>query len=115
MIHKFQFQNSNIVMDVYSGSIHLLDKIAYDIVEDALILTQEEVLEKYKGAYRETEIIEALEELNLLVEQGMLNTKDNYKDLVPAFLEREPVVKALCLHVAHDLSLIHISEPTRPY
>lgn len=105
MIHKFQFQNSNIVMDVYSGSIHLLDKIAYDIVEDALILTQEEVLEKYKGAYRETEILEALEELNLLVEQGMLNTKDNYKDLVPAFLEREPVVKALCLHVAHDCNL----------
>ncbi len=105
MIHKFQFQNSNIVMDVYSGSIHLLDQIAYEIVEDALVLTNQEVLDKYKGAYSEKEIQEALEELNILVEQGMLGTKDNYKNLVPAFLERDPVVKALCLHVAHDCNL----------
>lgn len=105
MIHKFQFQNSNIVMDIYSGSIHLLDKVAYDIVEDALVLTKEEVVDKYKGQYSETEIQEAFEELRSLVEEGMLDTKDNYKNLVPAFLERSPVVKALCLHVAHDCNL----------
>ena len=105
MTHKFRFENSNIVMDIHSGSIHLVDEVAYAIVEDVEKLTKEEVLEKYSKDFEKQALEEAIEELLTLKEEGMLYTEDQYEKLVPAFLEREPVVKALCLHVAHDCNL----------
>lgn len=105
MIHKFRFQENNIVMDIHSGSIHLLDEVAYEIVEDVPVLSQEALIEKYKTQFEENQIKEAMEELMTIKGQEMLYTADLYEDFVPAFLEREPVVKALCLHVAHDCNL----------
>lgn len=105
MIHKFQFENSNIVMDIHSGSIHLVDDVAYAIVEDVETLAKEEVMAKYSGQFEVTALEEAIEELLTLKEQEMLYTADQYEAFVPAFLNREPVVKALCLHVAHDCNL----------
>ncbi|WP_069997360.1 thioether cross-link-forming SCIFF peptide maturase [Cellulosilyticum sp. I15G10I2] len=105
MIHKFKFENSNIVMDIHSGSIHILDDIAYEIVDDLPILSKHAIIEKYKEIFSEKEIEEAIEELTELKDHEMLYTKDSYEQFVPAFLEREPVVKALCLHVAHDCNL----------
>ncbi|MGL6174795.1 MAG: thioether cross-link-forming SCIFF peptide maturase [Cellulosilyticaceae bacterium] len=105
MIHKFRFENSNILMDIHSGAIHIVDEVAYKIVEDVLQMTTEEVVAKYNNEFSEAEINEAIEELNVLKEEGMLDTEDTYRDLVPAFMQRNPVVKALCLHVAHDCNL----------
>ncbi|OOO00203.1 MAG: thioether cross-link-forming SCIFF peptide maturase [Epulopiscium sp. Nele67-Bin004] len=105
MLHKFQFQNSNIVMDVHSGAIHIVDDIAYHIVEDVLALSQDEVVNKYKDKFAKSDILTAIEELYSLREEEMLGTVDTYEDLVPAFMARNPVVKALCLHVAHDCNL----------
>ncbi|WP_054741468.1 thioether cross-link-forming SCIFF peptide maturase [Cellulosilyticum ruminicola] len=105
MIHKFQFENSNIVMDIHSGSIHLVDDVAYTIVEDVETLSKEEVMAKYSGQFETAALEEAIEELLTLKEQEMLYTPDQYEEFVPAFLNREPVVKALCLHVAHDCNL----------
>lgn len=105
MIHKFKFENSNIVMDIHSGSIHLVDEVTYAIVEDAGELSKDEVIAQYEGQYGKTEIEEAYEELMTLKENGMMYTADQYETLVPAFLKREPVVKAICLHVAHDCNL----------
>ncbi|MGL5677063.1 MAG: thioether cross-link-forming SCIFF peptide maturase [Cellulosilyticaceae bacterium] len=105
MLHKFKFENSNIVMDVHSGAVHVLDELAYAIVEDVVALTKEEVLAKYEGQYERQALEETIEELLELRENGMLDTEDSYRDLVPAFLSRQPVVKALCLHVAHDCNL----------
>ena len=105
MIHKFKFEQSNIVMDIHSGAIHVVDDVAYTIIEDVLTMTKETVVEKYKNDFAVGDIEEAIQELGTLKEEGMLDTEDTYKDLVPAFLNREPVVKALCLHVAHDCNL----------
>ena len=105
MIHKFKFENSNIVMDIHSGSIHLVDEVTYAIVEDAGELSKDEVIAQYEGQYGKTEVEEAYEELMTLKENGMMYTADQYETLVPAFLKREPVVKAICLHVAHDCNL----------
>ena len=105
MIHKFRFENSNIVMDIHSGSIHLVDEVAYTLVEEAEKLSKEALIEKYKEEFEIEAINEAYEELMSLKEEGMLYTADQNETLVPAFLNREPVVKALCLHVAHDCNL----------
>lgn len=105
MIHKFKFENSNIVMDIHSGSIHLVDEVTYAIAEDAGTLSKEEVTAKYEGQFGKDELEEAYDELTELKENGMMYTADQYETLVPAFLKREPVVKAICLHVAHDCNL----------
>jgi len=105
MIHKFKFENANIVMDIHSGSIHILDDVAYEIVDDVSVLPKETILQKYHEKFTANELQEAIEELTLLKNEEMLYTPDTYENFVPAFLEREPVVKALCLHVAHDCNL----------
>lgn len=105
MIHKFKFDKSNIVMDIHSGSVHIVDDVTYDMVEEAETLSKEELVARYKGKYKQEAIEEAYDELMALKEQEMLYTEDQYEKLVPAFMAREPVVKALCLHVAHDCNL----------
>lgn len=92
-------------MDIHSGSIHILDDLAYKIVDDIPVLTKDAIIEKYIHAFEQDQIEEAIEELMQLKREEMLYTGDTYEDFVPAFLEREPVVKALCLHVAHDCNL----------
>ena len=48
---------------------------------------------------------EALEECRELKEAGMLFTEDVYENAIDLFKERPVVVKALCLHIAHDCNL----------
>lgn len=105
MIHQFKFENSNILMDIHSGSVHIVDEVTYAIASKAEILSKDEIVSEFKGEYSESELKEAYDELMELKEQGMMYTEDQYETLVPAFLKREPVVKALCLHVAHDCNL----------
>ena len=33
MIHCYQFEGLNIVLDCYSGSIHMVDEVAYDMIQ----------------------------------------------------------------------------------
>ncbi|OOB80129.1 MAG: thioether cross-link-forming SCIFF peptide maturase [Epulopiscium sp. Nuni2H_MBin003] len=105
MIHKFRFNNNNIVMDINSGAIHIMDEISYKIVEDISTTSEEEIIEKYKEEFEISDIKETIAELNTLIEDNSLYTPDIYKNLVPAFLNRAPVVKAICLHIAHDCNL----------
>lgn len=102
MIHKFSGQGIYVVLDVHSGAVHLMDPVAYAMVEDAETMTDAQMLEKY-GDGRET--ADALKELRDLQRQGMLFTPDIYEDVLPQVENRNPVVKALCLHVAHDCNL----------
>ena len=37
MIHGYQLNGYNIVIDVYSGSVHSVDKVAYDVIAVELI------------------------------------------------------------------------------
>ena len=46
MIHQYKLFDFNIVLDVASGSIHLVDDIAYDIIEMYENQTRDEVFSK---------------------------------------------------------------------
>ncbi|HHX59319.1 MAG TPA: thioether cross-link-forming SCIFF peptide maturase [Epulopiscium sp.] len=105
MLHKFIFENSKIVMDIYSGAIHIVDEIVYEMVDDFKNMTKEKLIEKYKKAYDEEAVLGAISEIETLIEDEMLFTDDVYQNLIPEFKNRNPVVKALCLHVAHDCNL----------
>ena len=92
-------------MDIHSGSIHLVDDVTYAIAEEAEHLSKEEIISRYVEKFSLLELEEAYDELMELKENGMLYTLDQYEKVVPSFLKREPVVKAICLHVAHDCNL----------
>ncbi len=113
MIHRYINNGYHIVMDVNSGSVHVMDRSAYDAVpvverliaqgtQDQEIIAQ--ALEK-ELSLSHSEAGELAEEFLALKEAGQLFTQDIYEDYIDAFTEQETVVKALCLHIAHDCNL----------
>ncbi len=106
MIHRYKNNGYNIVLDVNSGSVHVVDDIVYDIVgclEEKM--SEEAILEKFKNQYKEEDIRTAIEECRELEEAQMLFTNDIYENAIESFKDRPTVVKALCLHIAHDCNL----------
>lgn len=106
VVHRYINNDCHIVLDVNSGSVHIVDEIVYDAVgllEDKLSFEETAKILSEKYALEEVET--ALAECRELKEEGMLFTEDIYKDAISHFKERETVVKALCLHIAHDCNL----------
>lgn len=105
MIHAFQMHGKKIVLDVISGAVHELDPIAYDVLS---CYSQEGTIDKSKidelTQYKESSIYEAIEDIEFLKENDLLFTKDAYEDYIPKWT-KQTVVKALCLHIAHDCNL----------
>lgn len=104
MIHQYKNNGYNIVLDVCSGSVHVVDDMVYDIIALYEQFNWDEIVKKLPE-YPESEIIEACEEIEALKEAGQLFTEDTYKDAIIDFKKRKTVVKALCLHIAHDCNL----------
>lgn len=105
-------------MDVNSGSVHVADPLFYDAVELAEPIVGE--LEKPEplseaakavvrtglaGKYPPEDIEEIIVTMQELIDAEELFTKDNYRLFIENFKARKTVVKALCLHIAHDCNL----------
>jgi uncharacterized protein len=134
LIHQYKNNGYNIVLDVNSGMIHVVDDVAYDIIAlfDKLRDTKThmvsekdketivaEIFNKYNkpeyaelfeiepGNYDEMKsaIQESILDVEQLVKDGALFTEDIYENYINEFKNRETVVKALCLHIAHDCNL----------
>lgn len=111
MIHQYKNNGYNIVMDVCSGAVHVVDDITYDVIElyeknrENGLETDLSLLEKELPQYSSGELQETLEEVEELKESGELFAEDEYQQYVIDFKKRKTVVKALCLHIAHDCNL----------
>ena len=103
MVHQYKNNGYNIVMDVCSGAVHVVDDVVYDVI--ALFEEHDLPSMKEKLTYEEKEIEEAYQEVLELKEQGLLFTEDIYEDYITEVKNRKTVVKALCLHIAHDCNL----------
>ena len=107
LIHRFKGEGSRIVLDINSGSIHLVDEVTWEILpllEEGC--SDEQIRRTLGGRFEEAEIDSAIKECRILQEQRQLFTVDAYENAVDVFMQnRAPVVKALCLHVAHDCNL----------
>ncbi len=103
MIHKFIFNGTRMVLDVHSGSLHVVDELAWDLLDDYCSLPEEELLKRHGSRYGPGELAEALEEIRDLVENKMLFSPDPLEGRYTP--PGEIVVKALCLHLAHDCNL----------
>lgn len=105
MIHQFKQGGLNIVMDIYSGAIHVVDDLVYDIIEIYKNHNEEEIKALFRDVADTASIEEALEEIKELVGEELLFTEDGYQNVLTNFKDRQTVVKALCLHIAHDCNL----------
>ncbi len=118
MIHQYKNNGYDIIMDVNSGAVHVVDDVVYDGVDYlAGVLPEFEepgpIPEELAGQVREylgktyglEEAEEALADIQELINREELFTKDVYRDYVVDFKKRKTVVKALCLHIAHDCNL----------
>ena len=111
MVHQYQLNGYNIVLDTCSGSIHVVDEVAYDIIALFEGQTEDEIiaamLKKYAGHEDVTEqdLRDCISDVAELKQSGKLFTPDVFEDLAYDFKQRSTVVKALCLHVAHTCNL----------
>ncbi len=104
MVHQYKNNGYNIVLDVCSGSVHVVDDLVYDVIALYEDHTPEEIADKLSD-YSKEDILEACGEIGELKDAGLLFTEDVYKDVIVDFKKRKTVVKALCLHIAHDCNL----------
>ncbi len=105
MVHQYKNNGFNIVLDVNSGAVHVVDDIAYDIIPLFESCSKEEILGRLGQTYPQGEIEEGYSEVEALAKDGQLFTEDGYEAYISSFQERPTVVKALCLHIAHDCNL----------
>ena len=112
MVHQYQLNGYNIVLDSCSGSIHAVDEVAYDVIarfeQDSPDVIVAELLEKYADRPDVTEaaLRQCIADVQALKDAGKLFTPDTFADLAGTFKERSgDVIKALCLHVAHTCNL----------
>lgn len=119
MIHQYINNGYHIILDVNSGSVHVADPILYDAVaiaepvigemEKPKKMSKEAVAticeELTKKGYPQKEIEETLLDMQELIDAEELFTQDTYESYVRDFKARKTVVKALCLHIAHDCNL----------
>ena len=111
MVHQYKLNGCNIVLDTCSGSVHVVDDVAYDIIALYKERSAEEIvsamLEKYGDRPDVTgeDLRGCIEDVRALEEAGKLYTPDTFEPMAFDFKNRSAVVKALCLHVAHTCNL----------
>ena len=112
MIHQYKLNGYNIVLDVYSGSVHAVDELAYAAI--ALVdaghprAEAADLLAKKYADHPEVtaeDINDCFDDIEELKAEGKLFAEDIYADHAFDFKNRSTVVKALCLHVAHTCNL----------
>lgn len=130
MVHQFKNNGFNIVLDVNSGMVHVVDDLAYDIIEIYEGNSQEGIISAMVEKYSKPEfmlrlvseesltedftdnveilvhqVLEIIDDVEQLKKDGSLFTEDVYENYISDFKQRPTVVKALCLHIAHDCNL----------
>mgnify|MGYP002573630875 CR=1 FL=1 len=137
MIHQYRNNGYNIVMDVYSGAVHVVDDVCYDVIAEVNRAEEEPTAESLKtpevkagllaklgGRYEAADIEDALSDVIELTEGNQLFMKDIYEGMVEVVKERKTVVKALCMqlkspykevayaHFCQELSVVEIAQRT---
>ena len=108
MVHQYKLNGYDIVLDTASGAVHLVDDVAYDIIEMYKSRSADEICaaicEKYPDVTR-SDVLECLDDVAELEREHKLFTPDDYEQLAADYKGSSHVIKALCLHVAHTCNL----------
>ena len=112
MIHQYQLGGYNIVLDICSGSVHVVDEVAYDIISMFENNTKEKIIEVISEKYADRsditadDIEECFSQVVSLKESGKLFAPDTFEPVAGHLKAKTSgVVKALCIHIAHTCNL----------
>ncbi|NLT10705.1 MAG: thioether cross-link-forming SCIFF peptide maturase [Ruminococcus sp.] len=107
MIHKYKLNGFNIVLDVNSGGVHIVDELTYDLLDNVEPPFEEKcpekVIEKLSRSYSREDIESCYEEIVELYNDKILFSDDDYEKYAK-YSVASPV-KAMCLNIAHDCQL----------
>lgn len=107
MIHKYKLNGYNIVLDVNSGAVHVVDELTYDLLDNVQPpfedVCPEKVVTKLSRFYKKEDIESCYEEVKELYKQELLFTEDTYEELSKVAITSP--IKAMCLNIAHDCNL----------
>ncbi len=107
MIHKYKLNGYNIVLDVNSGAVHIVDDLTYEILDyldENMTKSLPDILaDKLSDKYNIDDIKAIYEELYNLFEMGQLFSSDDYEQFSDMMVKAP--VKAMCLNIAHDCNL----------
>lgn len=95
-IHFYKYKDKNILLDINSDSIHLIDDLTFNIFENL-----KEQGESYTPDSEEAK--EVLKEIEELAEEGILFSPPG--EITEYTPPENPIIKAMCLHIAHDCNL----------
>lgn len=108
MIHSYNLNGYNIVLDTASGAVHSVDDVAFDIINmyshSSRDKITQDILAKYPNV-TDIDVDECIDDVEELIANGLLFSEDKFKPDVEVLSKRDTVVKALCLHVAHTCNL----------
>ena len=110
MIHKYKQMGLDIVLDVYSGAVHVVDDVVYDVLDyiiEPFVAEKrcpEFIVDELSKKYSKEEIEDAYSDICSLAEAGQLFCEDSYAQIAKNW-NKKSVVKALCIHIAHDCNL----------
>lgn len=104
MVHQFEIWGTKMVLDVNSGSVFEVDDLMYDVLGIYEKLSPDDIVARLREKYAESEIREAIGEIDLLKSQGILFSGADLDQALES-LNQKKYVKALCLNVAHDCNL----------
>lgn len=115
LVHQYKSNGNFIVLDVNSGTVHVVDQLAYDIIALYETCDTDTIIQKIMERVQQDQytqqmvdiptILEAIDEVEQKKKEGTLFSEDPYQDHIEMVQNRETVVKALCLHIAHDCNL----------
>ena len=108
MIHQYKLNGHNIVIDTYSGSVHAVDDVAYDVISMFETADKEEIVRKISENHKnitDGDILKCIDDVAELKASGQLFSEDIYADKADVLKNKNSDIKALCLHVAHTCNL----------
>lgn len=107
MIHKYKLNGFNIVLDVNSGGVHIVDELTYDLLDNVEPpfdeKCPEKVVQKLSKVYSPEDIETCYQEIVELYNDKILFSEDDYEKYAK-YSVASPV-KAMCLNIAHDCQL----------
>ena len=84
MIHQYKSHGYNIVMDVNSSAVHVVDDVVYDMIPVYEKQEDKEAIFASLDSYPREELEAAYEEITRLKNEGMLYTEDIYQKYMTA-------------------------------
>lgn len=108
MIHQYKLNGHNIVIDTYSGSVHAVDDVAYDVISMFETADKDEIIKKISEKHQnitDGDILKCIDDVAELKASGQLFSEDIYADKANVLKNKNSGIKALCLHVAHTCNL----------